>query len=70
ARWQHPYKIAVNLSPVQIGHVDLVALVSQILAETGLSPHLLELEITETTIIADKVRALHILRQIKALGVT
>uniref|UniRef100_UPI0013DB387E EAL domain-containing protein n=1 Tax=Stenotrophomonas maltophilia TaxID=40324 RepID=UPI0013DB387E len=44
ARWQHPYKIAVNLSPVQIGHVDLVALVSQILAETGLSPHLLELE--------------------------
>ncbi|WP_164159340.1 EAL domain-containing protein, partial [Stenotrophomonas maltophilia] len=22
ARWQHPYKIAVNLSPVQIGHVD------------------------------------------------
>ncbi len=70
ARWLHPYKIAVNLSPVQIGHVDLVALVSQILDETGLSPSLLELEITETTIIADKVRALHILRQIKALGVT
>jgi EAL domain-containing protein (putative c-di-GMP-specific phosphodiesterase class I) len=30
----------------------------------------LELEITESTIIADKTRALHILRQIKALGVT
>ncbi|QCI67691.1 bifunctional diguanylate cyclase/phosphodiesterase [Phreatobacter stygius] len=70
ARWLHPYKIAVNLSPVQIGHVDLVALVSQVLAETGLAPSLLELEITETTIIADKTRALHILRQIKALGVT
>jgi EAL domain-containing protein (putative c-di-GMP-specific phosphodiesterase class I) len=30
----------------------------------------LELEITESSIISDKTRALHILRQIKALGVT
>jgi len=41
-----------------------------ILEETGLSPRRLELEITESTIIADKDRALHILREIKALGVT
>ncbi|CEJ12303.1 Cyclic di-GMP phosphodiesterase Gmr [bacterium YEK0313] len=70
ATWLHPCKIAVNLSPVQIGHVDLVALVRQVLDDTGLKPHLLELEITETTIIADKARALHVLRQIKRLGVT
>ncbi len=40
------------------------------LAETGLDPVRLELEITETTIIGDKQRALETLRQIKALGVT
>ena len=70
ASWLHPYKIAVNLSPVQIGHVDLVGLVREVLADTGLKPQLLELEITETTIIADKERALHVLRQVKELGVT
>src|ERR1700731_4535713 len=42
----------------------------RILMETGLSPTRLELEITESTIIADKTRTLHTLRQIRALGVT
>ncbi|ESQ79096.1 EAL domain-containing protein [Asticcacaulis sp. YBE204] len=70
ARWNNQAKIAVNLSPVQLGHVDLVHMVHSILIETGLSPRRLELEITESTIIGDKARALHILRQIKALGVT
>ncbi|MGA7803088.1 putative bifunctional diguanylate cyclase/phosphodiesterase [Bradyrhizobium sp.] len=70
AAWQTPHKIAVNLSPVQLRQSDLPRRIQQILIETGLSPALLELEITESTIIADKTRALHILRQIKALGVT
>ncbi|MDA4635633.1 EAL domain-containing protein, partial [Escherichia coli] len=38
--------------------------------ETQLPASRLELELTESTIIADKVRTLHILRQIKQLGVT
>ncbi|WKL58694.1 EAL domain-containing protein [Asticcacaulis sp. ZE23SCel15] len=70
ASWDTDAKIAVNLSPVQLGNVNLVQVVHEILIETGLSPKRLELEITESTIIGDKVRALHILRQIKALGVT
>nr|WP_181183585.1 MULTISPECIES: bifunctional diguanylate cyclase/phosphodiesterase [unclassified Mesorhizobium] len=70
ASWDHPYKIAVNLSPVQFAHADLPKLVHEILLETGLKPSRLELEITETTIIADKNRTLNILRRIKALGVT
>ncbi|MCY1297279.1 putative signaling protein [compost metagenome] len=41
-----------------------------VLAETGLNPNRLELEITESTIIDDKERALLTLRQIKELGVT
>ncbi|MDR6756249.1 diguanylate cyclase (GGDEF)-like protein/PAS domain S-box-containing protein [Mycoplana sp. BE70] len=70
ASWEKPHKIAVNLSPVQLGHADVAALVHRVLIETGLSPERLELEITESTIIGDKQRALHTLRQIKALGVT
>ena len=70
AAWTTPYKVAVNLSPVQFAHAELPQLVHQTLIETGLAPHRLEIEITESTIIADKSRALHILRQIRALGVT
>lgn len=70
ASWGNGHKIAVNLSPVQFAHADLAKLVHQILIETGLSPKRLELELTESTIVADKVRTLHVLRQIKALGVT
>ncbi|WP_245467645.1 bifunctional diguanylate cyclase/phosphodiesterase, partial [Mesorhizobium sp. M7A.F.Ca.CA.001.13.1.1] len=70
ASWDNNHKIAVNLSPVQFAHADLAKLVHQILVETGLSPKRLELELTESTIVADKVRTLHVLRQIKALGVT
>ncbi len=70
ASWDNGLKIAVNLSPVQLAHADIVTLVRDTLAETGLDPVRLELEITETTIIGDKQRALETLRQIKALGVT
>ena len=70
ATWDVPHKIAVNLSPVQLAHADIAALVHTVLLETGLSPSRLELEITETSIIADKGHALHTLRQIKNLGVS
>lgn len=70
AGWSVPHKVAVNLSPVQFVNADLARLVHEVLLQTDLSPSRLELEITESTIIADKARTLHILRQIKALGVT
>lgn len=68
--WPQKHKIAVNLSPVQLLQVDLPEIVTRVLMETGLSPQRLELEITETALIADKVRSLHTLRRIKALGVS
>ncbi|WP_159982317.1 MULTISPECIES: EAL domain-containing protein [unclassified Novosphingobium] len=68
--WPNDLKIAVNLSAVQLSQSDLVQVVHGILIETGLSPKRLELEITETAIIGDKLRALHLLRQIKALGIS
>jgi len=68
--WPGGEKVAVNLSPVQFLQLDLVEVVRGVLLETGLPARRLELEITETAIIADKLRALHCLRQIKAMGVS
>jgi diguanylate cyclase (GGDEF)-like protein len=70
ASWPEPYKIAVNISGVQLSQVELIDTVRAALVRSGLAPSRLELEVTETSIIADKKRALHILRQIKAMGVS
>ncbi|MES2057881.1 MAG: EAL domain-containing protein [Pseudomonadota bacterium] len=67
--WDHDTKVAVNVSAVQLSHADLPRLFHQIMLETGLPPRRLEIELTETAIMADRVHALHVLRQIKALGV-
>jgi len=69
AGWAKPLQIAVNLSPVQFQHGDLVGLVHSILLETGLAPSRLELEITEGVLIRDFDRGLSLLRRLKALGV-
>jgi diguanylate cyclase len=70
ASWPVPHRIAVNLSAVQVTQLDLPRKVHEILLESGLSPSRLELELTESSIITDKERTLHVLRQLKALGVT
>jgi diguanylate cyclase (GGDEF)-like protein/PAS domain S-box-containing protein len=70
ATWKNPHKIAVNLSPVQLGHADMASIVARVLLETGLNPRRLEIEITESSIITDKDKALNTLRQMKTLGVS
>ena len=69
ASWDKPLRIAVNVSPVQLHAPGFAELVHEVLVATGLSPARLELEITETALIRDPVRALATLRRIKALGV-
>jgi len=69
ASWPRHLQIAVNLSPAQFMHGDLVGLVHSILLETGLTPGRLELEITEGVLIDDFERGLLLLRRLKALGV-
>jgi diguanylate cyclase (GGDEF)-like protein/PAS domain S-box-containing protein len=69
AGWERPLQIAINLSPVQFRYGDLPGLVHSILLETGLAPHRLELEVTESVLIDDFSRAVAILRRLKALGV-
>jgi diguanylate cyclase (GGDEF)-like protein len=68
--WDSAYKVAINLSPVQFQHPDLLELVADTLRDSGLPPERLELELTESAIFADKPRALQTLNQIKALGVS
>jgi len=48
-----PVTLAVNLSPLQFGQEDIVDSVMDLLATSGLSPKLLELEITESTMMTD-----------------
>ncbi|KAF1044122.1 MAG: putative signaling protein [Herbaspirillum frisingense] len=70
AQWDLQPRIAVNLSAVQLSNAALVDKVRSVLAATGLPASRLELEVTETAIIADRERALHLLQQLKAMGVT
>ncbi len=70
--WQqkgHDMRISVNLSPSQFKSGDLAATVESVLRDTGLSPTLLELEVTENILLEDDERALEIFRRIQALGV-
>ncbi|WP_075289729.1 putative bifunctional diguanylate cyclase/phosphodiesterase [Pararhizobium arenae] len=69
ASWKKPVKIAVNVAPAQLADSNLPLRVKEILKETGLDAARLELEITESGIIADQQHALQIIRQLKALGV-
>ncbi len=69
AKWKEPWRIAVNLSPVQFVNGNLPEVVHAILLETGLAPSRLELEITESVLIGDFDRVLRILRRLKALGI-
>ncbi|MBN8961213.1 MAG: EAL domain-containing protein [Rhizobiales bacterium] len=69
ASWPKPLQIAVNLSPAQFMHSDLVNFLHAVLLETGLAPGRLELEITEGVLIEDFDRGLGLLRRLKALGV-
>jgi diguanylate cyclase (GGDEF)-like protein len=69
ATWPAHVRVAVNVSPVQFRSQSLSLKVAAALAETGLDPRRLELEITEAVLIADDDAALIALNQLRALGV-
>jgi diguanylate cyclase (GGDEF)-like protein len=61
--------VAVNLSPRQFHSGDIVGLVRTALAESGLEPGMLELEITESVLIKYNAEAIDKLTQLGELGV-
>ena len=69
ATWPDHLTIAVNLSAAQFELGSVSAIVAAALAETGLAPARLELEITETLLLGNSDMILNELRTIKAMGV-
>ena len=65
----HNVRVAINLSPSQMQSGDLAHAVSEMLAATGLTPALLELEVTEDILLLDEARVLDIFKRIQELGV-
>ena len=70
SQWPQCYRLAVNVSPVQIKHSDLASSVCKVLGSTGFSAQRLELEITESVFIDDLQRTLGALTSLKDMGVS
>ncbi|WP_053665521.1 putative bifunctional diguanylate cyclase/phosphodiesterase [Streptomyces sp. MMG1121] len=74
-RWQldnpgePPIFVSVNVAVRQVWDSDLVADVAEVLAETGLAPHLLQLELTESAVMGSAGRPLQALQALSDMGV-
>jgi predicted signal transduction protein with EAL and GGDEF domain len=69
AHWPEHIKVAVNLSPSQLKSRNLTELVVSALAESGMAPSRLQLEITETVLMHNTFNTLATLHQLRKLGV-
>jgi len=71
--WQEaglpPLRVAVNLSARQFQQRDLKSMVAQVLEETGLDPHCLQLEITEGVAMQDAEFTITMLRELRGMGI-
>jgi len=67
--WPAPLTVAVNLSPAQFEAGSISAIVANALRETGLAPHRLELEITESLLLGNSETIMTELRALKSMGV-
>ncbi|MGF1619792.1 MAG: EAL domain-containing protein [Rhodomicrobiaceae bacterium] len=68
-QWPDHIKVAINLSPVQFRSNNLVAAVFNALANSGIAAGRLELEITETVLLANTAATLEILHKLRDMGV-
>jgi diguanylate cyclase (GGDEF)-like protein len=69
ARWPESVRVAVNVSAVQFNHTGFLAVVTNALAEAGLAPDRLELELTESVFMGDSETTDKTFRSLKELGV-
>ena len=69
AKWPASFKVAVNLSPAQFKSKELVPVIVAALANSGVAPQRLELEVTETAIMHDSEAVFAALGQLRSLGV-
>jgi EAL domain-containing protein (putative c-di-GMP-specific phosphodiesterase class I) len=69
ARETQPLPVAVNLSASQFRHRSLDVAIARVIAETGVSAGLLELELTESSLMHDPEGAVRTLRHLESFGV-
>ena len=69
ARWPKHIRLAVNLSTVQFNDPGLPATVARALADHGIVPDRLELEITESVFLSDRPATTAMIARLRALGV-
>lgn len=73
-KFQHllgePVYMAVNISPRQFRDIELVEAIRAILQRTGLNPHQLELEITESTLMEQIDQSLPMMHDLEQLGIS
>jgi EAL domain-containing protein (putative c-di-GMP-specific phosphodiesterase class I) len=69
AKWPDHIRVAVNLSPTQLGSKNLLPTVLSALASSQLPAHRLELEITEAVLMQNTEVTLRTLHQLRALGI-
>lgn len=69
AKWPDPINVAINLSAKDFRSRDIVDKVRSALAESGLAPGRLEIEVTETALLDDKSLTRELIEEMKALGV-
>lgn len=64
-----PFRVGVNFSAREVEDPGFINLVRRVLQETGLSPHCLEIEITEGQLIRDRESTLSLLHDLQGMGV-
>jgi EAL domain-containing protein (putative c-di-GMP-specific phosphodiesterase class I) len=69
SRWSHQVPVAVNLSAMQFKGRNIVQLVLNALAASGLPAQRLDLEITESVLLQDETHVLGLLHQLREIGV-
>jgi diguanylate cyclase (GGDEF)-like protein len=69
AKWPEPINVSINLSAKDFRDRSIVGKVTSALERSGLAPHRLEIEVTETALLDDKSLTRELIEEMKALGV-
>ena len=69
ARWPEDVRVAVNVSPLQFANPQLPAIVTSAIAQAGIHPSRLELEITESVFLTDDADTDAMFAALKGVGV-
>lgn len=67
--WPKPLAISINVSPIQFRQSNLADRIKEVIAQSGLSPNRLEIEITESVLIENTEGVLATLKKLKDFGI-